>query len=628
MSYRLWQVFLVTPVIFGTSLLVNSNSIATETSVVTTIPQQTEVLHDREVKLANSRLAQSVSNSDTETIPEPRKLLEAIDRYNNINSINQELENDSIGQVNNVNQLRDVSPGDWAYEALRSLVERYGCIVGFPDQTFRGNRTLTRWEFAAGLNSCMEQIERLIANSEAILREDLEKLQVLAREYETELVSLKGELDNLENRLTFLEDRQFSTTTKFSGQVFMYLSGAWRGDDLMAEGSSVFNVFTPSRDENNRPQRRIVDSNAETTLSYYTFLRFNTSFNGEDSLILQLATGNGTAPANDLLSAGFFNSSGAPFGLQTGTPNANSVIIHELYYDFPVKDNLRIVVGPRIQVYNYFDTNRFTFFINGADSFNSSGSTQFSAIDRGSGAFVIWDINDTFKLSTGYVGNNTEFLPAIRGASASDPKRGLFGGTYNIMAELDIAPTDNLNLRFLYTRNRLEAVPEGNNKGLVGGAIGEPIPYGFADDGFGGELRHAFGDVFLFNFDWLVTKRFGLFGRYSYGSTKLTPKNSDRKKGKINSQSLQLGFALPDLGKEGAQATFSYLIPFSILDGRKFLVSGGGDGGVGYEFEVNYFYPITDNIAIAPSFYVILNPNNFDSNAPIYVSNFRLQFNF
>ena len=27
----------------------------------------------------------------------------------------------SIGQVTNVNQLRDVSPTDWAYEALRSL---------------------------------------------------------------------------------------------------------------------------------------------------------------------------------------------------------------------------------------------------------------------------------------------------------------------------------------------------------------------------------------------------------------------------------------------------------------------------------------------------------------------------
>src|ERR671932_971781 len=46
--------------------------------------------------------------------------------------------NDSMSQVTNVTQLRDVSPGDWAFEALRSLVERYGCIAGYPDGTYRG----------------------------------------------------------------------------------------------------------------------------------------------------------------------------------------------------------------------------------------------------------------------------------------------------------------------------------------------------------------------------------------------------------------------------------------------------------------------------------------------------------
>ena len=59
-------------------------------------------------------------------------------------------------QVTNVNQLRDVYPTDWAYEALRSLVDRYGCIVGYPNQTYRGNRALSRYEFAAGLNACLE----------------------------------------------------------------------------------------------------------------------------------------------------------------------------------------------------------------------------------------------------------------------------------------------------------------------------------------------------------------------------------------------------------------------------------------------------------------------------------------
>ena len=65
----------------------------------------------------------------------------------------------AISQVNNVSQLRDVSPQDWAYEALLSLVERYGCIAGYPNRTFRGNRALSRYEFAAGLNACMQKFK-------------------------------------------------------------------------------------------------------------------------------------------------------------------------------------------------------------------------------------------------------------------------------------------------------------------------------------------------------------------------------------------------------------------------------------------------------------------------------------
>jgi hypothetical protein len=58
-----------------------------------------------------------------------------------------------MGQVTSVTQLSDVQPTDWAYEALRSLVERYGCIAGYPGGTFRGNRSMSRYEFAAGLNA-------------------------------------------------------------------------------------------------------------------------------------------------------------------------------------------------------------------------------------------------------------------------------------------------------------------------------------------------------------------------------------------------------------------------------------------------------------------------------------------
>ena len=158
-------------------------------------------------------------------------------------------------------------------------------------------------------------------------------------------------------------------------------------------------------------------------------------------------------------------------------------------------------------------------------------------------------------------------------------------------------------------------------------AAGEPV-YGVADDGFGGTIGDAPGDTFLFNFDWAILDWLGVFGRYSYGSTNIFPRNPDRKKGEINAQAFQAGLAFPDLGKEGALGTFSFLVPFDVLDGEKFLVSGRGDGGTQYDFEVTYYYPVNDNLAIVPAFYLVANPNNFKDNPNIYVGNLRMQFSF
>ncbi len=49
----------------------------------------------------------------------------------------------------------DVSPDHWAYEALLNLAGVYGCVSGYPDGTFRGEDTVTRYEFAAGMDSCL-----------------------------------------------------------------------------------------------------------------------------------------------------------------------------------------------------------------------------------------------------------------------------------------------------------------------------------------------------------------------------------------------------------------------------------------------------------------------------------------
>merc|ERR1711871_950386 len=61
-------------------------------------------------------------------------------------------------QVTSVTQFSDVYPSDWAYQALSNLVEQYGCVAGYPNGTFRGNRAMTRYEAVALLNACLDRI--------------------------------------------------------------------------------------------------------------------------------------------------------------------------------------------------------------------------------------------------------------------------------------------------------------------------------------------------------------------------------------------------------------------------------------------------------------------------------------
>ncbi|MCU0552944.1 MAG: iron uptake porin, partial [Leptolyngbya sp. Prado105] len=477
----------------------------------------------------------------------------------------------SNSQVTSVSQLSDVRPTDWAFQALQSLVERYGCIAGYPDRTYRGNRALTRYEFAAGLNACLDRVNELIAaaTSDLVKKEDLTTLQKLQEEFAAELATLRGRVDSLEAKVTTLEKQQFSTTTKLTGNVWFNITNAFPTGDILAErnpaggGNSAF--APPVRGAGGVPSR-VTRRNVNTTFSYYTFLNLTTSFTGRDQLVTQLVSGNGNSPANQLVSAGFFNSWGTPFLDQTGLPPNSGLAVRELFYSFPLNDSLRVVVGPRVNFYRYFDQNRFTFFLTGAGSFNSNGSTLSNAVDRGSGAVVAWNINKQLRLTAAYLAENTEFLNSAAGFNtSSNPTRGLFKSTNTISAELAYTPSPSFNFRFLYTRSNLDST-----NGFAGGSAGEPLPYGYADDGFGGRVLDSTADTFIANFDWLITPRFGIFGRYSYGRTNLNPVNPLRAGGDVKVQSFQAGLGFPDLGKKGALGVISFVMPYDYTDGQEF----------------------------------------------------------
>ena len=55
-------------------------------------------------------------------------------------------------------RFTDTAPTNWAYGALQNLAEKYGCVVGYPDGTFRGSNPTTRYESVALMSACIDRV--------------------------------------------------------------------------------------------------------------------------------------------------------------------------------------------------------------------------------------------------------------------------------------------------------------------------------------------------------------------------------------------------------------------------------------------------------------------------------------
>src|SRR6476661_8408234 len=225
----------------------------------TTTPEITEAIRElpaQKLEIANSPESQQVA--------EASKVADISSETGTADDLSIQ---EDAAQVTSVSQLSDVRPTDWAFQALQSLVERYGCIAGYPDGTFRGNRAMTRYEFAAGLNACLDKVSELIQGGSRTLAttEDLASVQRLQEEFAAELATLRGRVDALEARASELEANQFSTTTKLNGEVIFALTGIARGED--AEGRKA---------------------DKTTAFGSRVRLNFDTSFSGKDLLRTRL----------------------------------------------------------------------------------------------------------------------------------------------------------------------------------------------------------------------------------------------------------------------------------------------------------------------------------------------------
>ena len=505
-----------------------------------------------------------------------------------VSQMSQAMSNDPVAQnVTSVSQLSDVKPTDWAFTALQSLVERYGCIAGYPDSTFRGKQATSRYEFAAGLNACMDKINEIISAglSDKVSKEDLATLQKLQEEFAAELATLRGRVDALDAKTAKLEAQQFSTTTKLSGEAIMSVQGA-RGN-----GTST-NVFVSSR----------------------VRLNLNTSFTGSDLLLTRLEVGNGVVNiptalgAFSGLQANPNNSSNVGFATYgqdyTGLAGGSTFVLGKLRYDFNIAD-ARVSVGPVMHAYDHIDVNSFanneafdfasTFFINNPLHILVNGQTG------GSGAAFDWNIGKSaFSLRGLYLaafGNSpTNVGPTVKG--------GLFGDTYQGTVELEFAPKNAQGdkpfaIKLLYTNGAV------NNNDINAGGV---------------------------NVEWKFAKGAALFGRYGFGTvdnrgTAITGSGTflssfapiSATATRLSPQTWSFGFAFPDLFKEGAMA--------GIAIGQPFVESSVGTA-TQTNLELFYNFPVSSNIRITPDVQFIFNPNNLSTSSTIFVGTLRTVFSF
>jgi hypothetical protein len=98
----------------------------------------------------------------------------------------------AMAQVTSVSQLSDVQPTQWSYQAITNLVERYGCVAGYPNGTFRPGQSATRAELAALTNACLDNITEFYTAADAALA------SALRAEFSRELAATNTRVTALE----------------------------------------------------------------------------------------------------------------------------------------------------------------------------------------------------------------------------------------------------------------------------------------------------------------------------------------------------------------------------------------------------------------------------------------------
>ncbi len=480
-------------------------------------------------------------------------------------------------QVTSITQFSDVYPTDWAYQALSNLIERYGCVAGYPNGTYRGNRAMTRYEAAALLNACLDRVTEVT-----------DELKRLMKEFEKELAILKGRVDGLEARVGELEATQFSTTTKLKGQAtFVIGANSFGGDAKNADGTK-------------RAAAAAAQSGA-VSFNYDLQITLDTSFTGKDLFRTMLRAGNFGHSAFggdgyvglDALEIAFEEPSGA-----------DSLGVERIYYQFPIGAGFTATVGAYVQQDDMlavwpsaYPTDTVLDFF----TYAGAPATYNSALGAGGGLW--WESND-FRISANYLSTNGAFSNS---GNASD---GLFDDTCgagtgglatdcagsNGTVQIAYAP-ENWGLAAAYNYT-------SKNAGTLYAGNGTPLANSFTSNGNNSSVGLS---------AWWSPEEASWFPSISagWGYNSITNGDDTFVFRSATTQSWYVGLQWADaflkgntLGMAVGQPTFVTNVEYrNDFDENSNFVADGN-----YAWEWWYQFQVTDNISVTPAIYYLSRP--------------------
>ncbi len=549
-----------------------------------------------------------------------------------------ELRPSSVAQnVTSVSQLSDVKATDWAFTALQSLVERYGCIAGYPDRTFRGKQATTRYEFAAGLNACLDKINEIISAglADKVGKEDLATLQKLQEEFAAELATLRGRVDALDAKTAKLEAQQFSTTTKLRGEAVFGVAAASDGVGTSTPAEIAANaaagrtfVNTTGNDKTN------------VVFNYRVRLNLDTSFTGKDLLRTRLQASN-TMNSATPASTGRFD--GVLGGVGTSAVNntrlsyesgsaPNNFEINRLFYRFPVGGNITAYLAPIGAPEDVISP------LNPLESDSQGTISRFGRfnplirIASGGGATGLAVAGLNFKFTNQA---NLELLYSANNAATATGPGGVTGGDTKLAAQLVYKPSDAFTLGIGYAN----AYTIG---GLGSGLNGEGVPAVPAGVGFNGTVSGLKSNTVVGSLVWDITKKFtfNTWGSYTFVDAAFTPAAAGAPANSSVSgtfTSWMAALSAKDLFSEGDLAAIMFGQPLYLSS----LSVGGLAAGaptvtpasVGvlntpYHLEALYRFRVSKNISITPGVFFVFNQGSNTANGTATVGVIRTTFSF